>query len=990
MVEDCENITFYVPKSTVGGPKEVPICDLVKKEKVPETLKEPTDVLDVTSPRKLKPLILGNFTYVISCPEGSLGEIIINDDTIYLKGGSVVSIPYNRYTQEFYINTLVDIPDTVLDYIIKNNVEQELQQLLYRSIAQGVFKTDYEQIHLEVTEEQIVSLTSMTHQVAQQFIQYIKIVIADLNQQAKAYGDLALDCYYWNNAQEAVCVDFANSDIDIELKPDDTQSDESLEVTQEDGIVKSSLKDPSIWKDLVEEAYATYATEEGQVIYAIVSAGEFKSKESQQDADEQAKTHVLSQLTCLFSNDAVTVDCYSDSRPDRPVEWAEWEKEWRVLDPSISDDDLRKKLKQKIWGLTDEETPPDYSNDSEWNDFLYKYGLLESDVQRPIWSYTVPRGQFTSDISKDDAQSQAIIYATSLLNCIILSDPYINSCEDENARNMGVSPSEPRRNVLVPNVGQVVQAKAGYFTSEISKEYANAPVKALVDSLLECCYVNRPISKKCEDYIEVDSQNRPTGKVIPASYILKAGELDTNTIAQVEEGQFTSCISQQDADRQAEAYLETLLLDCHYCNELVLPECVPAWVREAVTAGVTVQTTFYDSNGVKYEKGDTYILNLPLDFNNIYDPETGIKENTSKWSIDATAGYPANSYCVRWDEAFTIGPTIGVLTPPVTAEQESCNYENDLVIMGCKVKDPYEDTSISFDYIFKSKFDPDDSESCISEELSYPTVGSYIEVPAGTFQVSEYDLPRKEEELVDIDGNVIGTRLTPILPGEPGYVYGMNYEAVKKYANEQAVAMAESMLDCIFANPDTYLACDYTEEITDLCGNLWQFKDSSFTRYEDQDSPDGLRALHPSSNLAGINPIFIPKNTFTSYISQQQVYDQTRAFGLSLLYCTYGNKPQDCDCIELNLEYTKNMTVEIPADTFLGSDPYALDAQAKALACSLVVCYKEIEPIPPDPPIPGPAGPAGPPGPPGPAGPPGKAGSPGAMSCTGECYGVYV
>lgn len=142
--------------------------------------------------------------------------------------------------------------------------------------------------------------------------------------------------------------------------------------------------------------------------------------------------------------------------------------------------------------------------------------------------------------------------------------------------------------------------------------------------------------------------------------------------------------------------------------------------------------------------------------------------------------------------------------------------------MGCKVADPYAgNTSITFDYIFKSKFDPNDDEACISEELSYPTVGSYIEVPAGTFQVSEYDLPRKEEELVDENGNLIGTIMTPILPGEPGYVYGMNYEAVKKYANEQAVAMAESMLDCVFANPDTYLACDYEDEITELCGDLW-------------------------------------------------------------------------------------------------------------------------------------------------------------------------
>jgi hypothetical protein len=57
-------------------------------------------------------------------------------------------------------------------------------------------------------------------------------------------------------------VDFDNSDIEIELNPDNTQQEEGL-ITQEVGIVKSSLKDPSIWEYLVEEAYANYAIEEG-------------------------------------------------------------------------------------------------------------------------------------------------------------------------------------------------------------------------------------------------------------------------------------------------------------------------------------------------------------------------------------------------------------------------------------------------------------------------------------------------------------------------------------------------------------------------------------------------------------------------------------------------------------------------------------------------------------------------------------------------------
>ena len=87
------------------------------------------------------------------------------------------------------------------------------------------------------------------------------------------------------------------------------------------------------------------------------------------------------------------------------------------------------------------------------------------------------------------------------------------------------------------------------------------------------------------------------------------------------------------------------------------------------------------------------------------------------------------------------------------------------------------------------------------------------------------------------------------------------------------------MLECIFANPDTYVTCDGEESIIP-CDVQWDIISNS-----------GLvtdRPLHVSSNTKN-NPIFIPHGTFTSYISIDDVYQQTLAFGLSLVNCIYGN-----------------------------------------------------------------------------------------------------
>jgi hypothetical protein len=63
-----------------------------------------------------------------------------------------------------------------------------------------------------------------------------------------------------------------------------------------------------------------------------------------------------------------------------------------------------------------------------------------------------------------------------------------------------------------------------------------------------------------------------------------------------------------------------------------------------------VETEFTDKNNNTYKPGDLYKLPLPLDYTNIYNPYTGLKENVNQWSVDATLGYPASTLCVKINE----------------------------------------------------------------------------------------------------------------------------------------------------------------------------------------------------------------------------------------------------------------------------------------------------------------------------------------------------
>lgn len=911
---DCENIKFYSPKDTYGG--EVPEERCYATEyAVPEELREPTDIIELEPQYVPDPIIIGNDQLQKSCPEGT-----------YSDKNSLIIIPKNKFTEELLIQNVYDIPEEVIIYIAKNKLEEKLGDYLNNALL------------LQLNEAMLSSFilfSKFTRETALQVIDLVKQYKDNLNKAAELEALVELDCYITNDYTEAICPGII---IRGTLQEDKTDADREE--------AKTNL--------------SNYSQKDGAISRAIVSVGTFKQsyEDGQTTSIQQikdtlnimAQQEALAQLNCLYENDPTTVTCLDEGRPGRPREW-----ELKENQPL-----------EEVKTFTD----------GEWRDWLINTGNQLNNVERPIGRATVGKGMFTSSESKDEANAQAKEYAYTLLNCIYLNEYQQAECDDPNARFLDVSPrTTPQYKAKAPLKGQIVYVLDGFYVSEINTKYANEEALELAKSLLECCFVNKPIEEVCEEYIELDGSGNETGVRIPASYISDPSQ---SIAVYVPEGMFTSCNSQEEADYEARQYADSLLEECYYCNQTVLPSCVPPWVLTAVQTGVFVETAFTDElNNISYSpdgENNLYKLPLPLDYKNIYNPITGKKEDVSRWSVDATTGYPDHSVCVRRQEVIYLDDLVTSITPTLEVEKEVCTYENDPVVAGCRLRDPYDYLGDSYKHIFISKFPPyeedkpETHEWCITDHLSNPQTDGYIEIPAGTFRASEYDLPRSEHKETDENGKVISSWY-PILPGEPGYEYGMNIDLVKDYVNQQAIDMAESMLECVFSNPLTIATCTAIEE-SELCTDMWRFKDPTF-------KPVPNRSLHEASNTED-NPIIIPADTFTSYVSQREVREQTKAFAQSLLQCFYGNKEQKCDCVELGKPHTTNSVIKIPENTFMGPDPKALDQQAKDLACSLVPCFKLQQ---------GPPGPQGPPGAPGAAGAPGKDGSPGG--CAGTCHGIY-
>ena len=635
---------------------------------------------------------------------------------------------------------------------------------------------------------------------------------------------------------------------------------------------------------------------------------------SKEAANSTAYKQAESKLVCLYASDAITVNCVD--RPNAPYE----NMEWVPTDPEGTD-------------------------------------------PRRVGTVTIPQGAYISTVSKEQANLLAKQVALSLLNCFYKSEAIDISCEDPEARNTGVNPEyssaitiDLRNNNEDPGgTGQRVILPEGFFISDVSTSDATTQARQYAESRLECCFIN--------DYIHVECPEEANKEYSPVWEY------------SVEQGAFISCTSKDDANEQAWTAIAGIV-QCIYCNDTVLPNCVPDWVTEACSTGILL-TDDFEVQGKLWKAGEIYKLDLPLNVDGLINPYTREPVNINEWSIDATVGIAKDTVCSdsirEVQEIAELMPT--TVIKPVDGVQ-SCTFESTRLLAGCAFADPYLE-NVTEPYEGKDHAnteDPSEYESftrpwyesdsftlfepspviyygehnnlpyriykakpsqAISASLSYPTPGSYIEFPAGLLQATINDVP-------DVDPT--------------GLSVDEAQKIVREYLDDLVLTTAIGIVECKYGNPTTYVACawnptfpscaenkvesdlDYSNQLEfgDPKADAWWYgegKDSEYDYSED----------YLTGQAKTTEPIVIGRNTVVGD-TYQEVLRNVKEMAAAMLFCVYTNRQVSCSsgCPEI-LGYnllTDGERGYIPKGTVQAENISAATALAKEmLNCSVDCLY---------------------------------------------------
>ena len=216
----------------------------------------------------------------------------------------------------------------------------------------------------------------------------------------------------------------------------------------------------------------------------------------------------------------------------------------------------------------------------------------------------------------------------------------------------------------------------------------------------------------------------------------------------------------------------------------------------------------------------------------------------STWSLDATLGILPNAFCSTIPgEAQMLAANIANTPTDSTAKADACRYGNDLIKAGC-VADP--DNNVI------GKFS-DPSVRATLSELSSPNPRAVI--------AANRIITVGENSLIIQESNV---------PSD--FVNSTSLPTPKAYANSLAQNIALSLLDCFFGNQLGYFTCD-TIGMPDA-----------------DEASRGHRIHHP---------IYIPPNTFRSYVSLYEADALARLQGLASMDCFVTNDDVTADCKDL-------------------------------------------------------------------------------------------
>ena len=597
-----------------------------------------------------------------------------------------------------------------------------------------------------------------------------------------------------------------------------------------------------------DPAMAKPEENEKAVFEAVVPAGQYTSYISQEDADRMALEAARAMLNCFYQSDEFVAKC--ETRPGRPSD---------DLAPVPNDD------------------APIYPG------LIPRRGTV-----------VVPTGTFTSTYSKEDANSQAEAYGYSLLVCYYPNDTITRECEDPNARNLNIDPETSVPQDADPDKGirgQRVVVPSGFIISDLSVKEATDEATLLADSLLECCFISAERTVTCAPEEAVTW----TGETVTIQPDKEKSPVYSYTL---QRGAYTSCDSQEDADRKAEQAMLGML-NCIYCNVRVMPTCVPSWIVDGVNAGEIPLPLLGEV--IEWRGHSIYTKDLP--------PE-------------ATIGTEANAYCTNnAQQSQNMGDTAGRIPAEGVTSEPNCTYYSDMVIVGCAVDDPYGNvesgqigqTPDGEPYYFFSMYP---AGSCISKTQSSPEPGKYIVIPAG--------------------------------------MYSGQGEDSKEESNSKAIDFAMSILTCVWENPETHGGCGYDDALNSLCDTTWTV--GRGLKYDTQITPWSNGPSNPIILAAGM----VSYMGGTEIQAWAAIRAQVIHIITSMIVCVYFNDEQIGNCT-VGGSAKANPAI-VPRGTIIGDTPEQANSMALQLANGLAACYDPQSMTPGPPGSQGPPGPAGPQG----------------------------
>jgi len=193
-------------------------------------------------------------------------------------------------------------------------------------------------------------------------------------------------------------------------------------------------------------------------------------------------------------------------------------------------------------------------------------------------SVTVEAGTIL-DRDPNQADARALELAVSQLNCFYVNNPLSMNCYDLHGLPLlpaliDYGPADPS----AVSAGSTVYVPVGFYQSAESQAQANELAQLLAESLLRCEWGNDALTETCQDFIEYQADGvTPTGRIWqPNQEASEAAGGSQAYTATVPENTFTSPApdgSKAQAQDQAQVFALAQLL-CVYCNNEVAARCV--------------------------------------------------------------------------------------------------------------------------------------------------------------------------------------------------------------------------------------------------------------------------------------------------------------------------------------------------------------------------------------------------------------------------------